>query len=196
MASGGYRRRKTPVSRFVSEDHSSRFSPSPLTAGTGNPWPTSAHYFAREAPRRYYDERENDVSANDAYNGGDDTDETMTLSQRVLSRQRSNADGDDRYDDLDVRYNRLVIDEENELDGSSIYDDDDDNDNDIDIDDEDKIPEEDGVDDDTGVVKVEKYPTAFTATAINSRSNNNNCDSSEGNEHLQPDDVTDRYELS
>ena len=208
MASGGYGRREAPISRFVSADDSSRFTPSPLTTRSHNRWPTSANYLARETIRSYYDEFENDVTANDAYSGDGD-EETMTLSRRVLSREASSAeDDDDRYDNLDSRYNRIVVDEGEESDDSSIYDDKDneDDDNDSADDDDDDISEQSVLEDDAGVVKVQKratttthtianrYQAAVSKTAINKHSNYES-DSSEGSEHVGAAGVADRYEL-
>ena len=130
----------------------------------------------------------------------------MTLSRRVLSRQASSAeDDDDRYDNLDSRYNRIVVDEGEESDDSSIYDDNEDDDNDI-ADDDDDISEQSILEDDAGVVKVQKratttthtianrYHAAVSKTAINKHSNYES-DSSEGSEHVGAAGVADRYEL-
>ena len=206
MASGGYGRRKAPISRFVPADDISRFTPSPLTTRSPNRWPTSANYLARETSRSYYDELENDVTANDAYSGDGD-EETMTLSRRVLSREASIAeDDDDRYDNLDSRTNRIVVDEGEDSDDSSIYDDkDEDDDNDI-ADDEDDLSEESVLEDDAGVVKVQKRDTTTTHTIANryhaavskiaiNKHSNYESDSSEGSEHVGAGGVADRYEL-
>ena len=126
----------------------------------------------------------------------------MTLSRRVLSREASSAeDDDDRYDNIDSRYNRIVVDKGEESDDSSIYDDNEDDDNDT-ADDDDDLSEQSVLEDDAGVVKVQKRTTTTThtiankyhAAVINKRSNYES-DSSEGSEHVGAAGVANRYEL-